>query len=104
MVPTGPLQADGYQPHALVPDFGRPSATGLFEGHTVAELADCYGFNYGSSSKLVRERDGKLKEFLEDWLLTAWANLRDGCGYTLETIELVKQELACYKQVFAHSQ
>ena len=104
LVPTGPCQEDGTQPHARVPDSGRASSSGLFGGKTVEELADTYGFSYGSSSPLIETRNEELKEFFEDWLLTAWANFRDGCGYTLETIELVKQELACYKEVSANRQ
>ena len=98
LVPTGPCQADGTQPHAWVPDSGRPSSSGLFGGKTVEELADTYGFSYGSSSPLIEKRNEELKEFFEDWLLTAWANFRDGCGYTLETIESVQRKVRQYKE------
>jgi hypothetical protein len=113
MIPTGPVEADGSQPFARVPDSGRASSSGLFEGKTVEELAytEAYGFNYGSNSDpLVQTRNAKLKEFFEDWLLTAWNNyfssilFQGSCGYTLETIEVVKKELTRYNEVSANRQ
>ena len=111
MIPTGPVKPDGSQPFARVPDSGRASSSGRFERKTVEELAYTDGFNYGSNSDpLVQARNAKLKEFFEDWLLTAWNNyfksilFQGSCGYTLETIEVVKKELTRYNEVSANRQ